>query len=420
VKIFNRSKKDLPMSAATPPTGEMVTAQTDGAANKSQRFAQLSHTDADGNADGYALAVAGTESYTYPFLNGSTMTTAVPAIIAEDKSGSAASGFNCTSGEFHSTDTQVLLLDDVINTFTYHVYTNGTSGASVYDGIEAISVDQSEEEARDGYDYVPTLPNEARSPLLTLDQYTYYEAKDDMGNSSKELKNLYGLYEGDVYVRYSYDPDKSEYLVPNQRNDLPTTDGKVDKGSTSNDSPLRFGDKLLYNIIWYNDEIMKSKDDGTGVESESNQPLKYAAEENKYQWNLLGDDPYAIKIWNVGAEKYISSVCTTCNGTGKVGSPEYDCETCSGSGIIATCSLSENHVASFMLLNRDDGFRYGMLARTGDKTAMLSLDGGALFHRTMAMTSCSASMRTNGTLWRPRAATVNRCWRNTPTPGASR
>ena len=265
VKIFNRSKKDLPMSAATPPTGEMVTAQTDGAANKSQRFALLSHTDADGNADGYALAVAGTESYTYPFLNGSTMTTAVPAIIAEAKSSSAASGFNCTSGEFHSTDTQVLLLDDVINTFTYHVYTNGTSGASVYDGIEAISVDQSEEEARDGYDYVPTLPNEARSPLLTLDQYTYYEAKDDMGNSSKELKNLYGLYEGDVYVRYSYDPDKSEYLVPNQRNDLPTTDGKVDKGSTSNDSPLRFGDKLLYNIIWYNDEIMKSKDDGTGV-----------------------------------------------------------------------------------------------------------------------------------------------------------
>lgn len=49
--------------------------------NGADRFALLSHT-----SGGYALVVAGTNSYTYTFLNGADMTTSVAATTATESS----------------------------------------------------------------------------------------------------------------------------------------------------------------------------------------------------------------------------------------------------------------------------------------------------------------------------------------------
>lgn len=346
VQVFNRlsDNQDKPMSVLTASMdGGIVQAQTDGAAGYLQHFALLSHSDlnGDGKADTYALALARTGAYTYPFLNGYNMSTANGAIIKEDKtdytSPSAKSGFTSTTANFHATDTRVQLFDDVTNDYTYKIYTN--------EHTEAVTAEQTHEEVEaldNGYE--PTLPEGVRSLLLKLDQYRYYEAVGDLDDESKELETLYGLYDGDVYVRYTYDPTKTEYKVPNERNS--TSAPQVDRGEHSNDSPLKFGEKMLYNFIWYDDNMMKSNSGGTGVESVADHVLEYS--DKNYEWQLFGDDPYAIQIKNRGAEKYID----------------------------ASCGLSTTP-QTFMLLSKE-GYENGVLAKTGNKDAMLSLDGSTL------------------------------------------
>ena len=242
------------------------------------------------------MAVAGTKQDSFYFINGNGMTTSTAAVINEDKADysnpDVKSGFNSTAGIFHNTDTRIQLFEDVTDNYTYKVYTNDRSTC-------AISVEQSFSEAQDlDNDFAPTLPEEARSPLLNLDQYRYYETQADMDVEGRELNNLYGLYDGDVYVRYTYDASKSKYKVPNE---MKIEDGHVAEGEHSNPSPLRFGDKMLYNIIWYNDNMMKSNSAKTG-KPKANKPLQYMTAE--YEWQLLGDDPYAIQIKSKDAEIY--------------------------------------------------------------------------------------------------------------------
>jgi hypothetical protein len=340
VQLFNRkayevdangAKNGLPMSSTSFADNSAVTAN---AGNTYQHFVLLSHTSGD-----YALAVARTKDYTYPFLNGDGMNTAIPAKIHGD-------GFTSTSTNYTGVNSQIKLTDEVINDYTYIVYTNGMFGSNaVKYGKEALRENQENHEASEN-DFVPTLPETARSPLLNLDQFLYYERKDDMGNANRELNTLYGLYGGEVYVRYQpYDPVASTYRLPNERNDV--SEAKVARSDESNDAPLRFGD-LPYNIFWHDDNIMKR--DGTAAKGEVNQ---YFHGENNYVWHLKGDDPYAIKIMSVGPSSEVKEPKYVNSSGGLSDSPE-----------------------SFMLLPKDT-YDYGVLAVTGTKGKKLTMDNNA-------------------------------------------
>ena len=296
------------------------------------RYALLSHT-----SGGYALAVAGLGTaneynYTYQFLNGNgTMSTDTPA------ANTIESGFTCTTGTFSETNSQVKLTDEVEHTFTYRVITNGLK--------YAIDATQSQSDV-DNNGWEPVLPEATRTPLLNTEDYLYYN-KDNFtitdGNITatdtigKKLSYIYGLYDDEVYVRYTpYSDLRSSYKVPNVRNS--TGSDPVARGEGSNDTSLGLGGTLLYNIIWYSDEMMKS--DGTSIKSDPDQNLQSDA---AYEWKLEGNDPYAIKIHSVGANRYIKKA--------------DDTNTCDLSG-------TSEKATTFMLLNKED-YDYGVLTMTG-------------------------------------------------------
>ena len=304
------------------------------------RYAILSHTSGD-----YALAQAGLESYTYKFLNGSGMTKSVAASLAEDKDGENPSGFTSTTGNFNGIDSQIKLLNDVSHTFNYKIYTNS--------GIFAVSADQNNVSE----DNSPVLPEEIRSPLLNKDQFRYYEAlADTAANSGKQLKSLYGLYDDIVYVRYNgYNLKTTEYKVPNVRN--ATSETVVARDESSNDAALDINGKLLYNIIWQDDEMMFAEDtsvptDGIydGLNSERDHKLDG---NDDYVWQFEGNDPYAIKIKHKASGKYA----------------------------VGTNTLAATAENTFMLLpyTYDSEWQYGMLQVTGNSNSQkLSSYGEAL------------------------------------------
>ena len=294
-------------------------------------FAILPHT-----SDGFALAEARTANAnydTYNFLNGNgEMSASNPATIARE------SGFLSTSCSFSGTNSQLNLFDEVEHTYNYKIYTNS--------GAFAISATQDNETVVDN-EYVPVLPENIKSPLLNLDQFRYYN-KDDVtfatdaellisttDTISKALTSLYGLYDDEVIVHYMpYDPLVTEYKVPNERN--ATNTGQVERASTSNDASIEINDDLLYNIIWHSDNMMVGS--GDAITDGKNQEIS-GTPAGKV-WRFAGNDPYAIKIRQNGAEKYVySSDGTTCN--------------LSGTG------------TTFMLLPRDDNYEYGMFQVTG-------------------------------------------------------
>ena len=323
--------------------------QSKGTKAISERFAVLSHS-----SGGYALAKAGGGDYTYQFLNGSGMNPSTAAVIAEDKDGENASGFTSTSCTFNGTDSQVLLTNEVVHTYTYKVFTN--------DKVFAIEANQEDGTAANN-DYVPTLPDEIKSPMLNLDQFIYYE-KDlsgeiaDADTAGLALKHLYGIYDDNVYVRYAaYDPFKTTYFVPNEKG---SEDGHVARGAESNDAPLQLHDNL-YNIVWYNDNMMKN--DGIAVKGESGKTELQT--DAAYEWSFEGNDPYAIKIKSKGAES-AESATPEANKTKK-----YYINSSAVLDVVANAQ-------SFMLLPQSD-YTYGVLAKTGDKTKKLTMpsDGSA-------------------------------------------
>ena len=286
-----------------------------------ERFALLSHTSGD-----YALAKAGRGDYTYQFLNGSGMSTSTAATIATE------AGFTCTEGIFSGTDSQVKLTDEVNHTFTYKVYTNG--------GVNAVDATQTQDEVTNN-DWKPVLPEAARTPLLNIDQYRYYEqslsgavAENDTLN--KSLSYLYGLYDDIVYTHYTaYDPNASSYVVPNVRN--ATNVDPVARGVGSNDSPIGIDGTRPYNIIWYDDNMMKSNGTGTAITYEANKDLQSVT---AFEWEFDGGDPYALKIRSLGAgNKYIHEATST------------------------TTNLDAS-ATTFMLLNKDN-YDYGVFTKTG-------------------------------------------------------
>lgn len=309
--------------------------QAPGTKADETRFAILSHSEG-----GYALAKAGlgtTEgyNYTYQFLSGSSS----PAAVVTE------STFKNSAGTFDGTKSQVLLYDDVQHDFIYKVYTSG--------GVLAIDANQDFYDVTYVNDWKPVLPDAARTPLLDIDQYRYYEqslepvALETKDTTGLALNYLFGLYDDIVYTHYTPYSDKvSNYLVPNVRN--ATSETKVARDSKSNDAPVGLDGQRPYNFIWHVDNMMKSDVAGTGITSEPDKTLQAGA---AYEWMLDGNDPYAILIKN-GNGKYIHKATTTTTELSTTGTP-------------------------FMLINRD-GYQYGVLAKTGDAGTMLSGYGNTL------------------------------------------
>ncbi len=282
------------------------------------RFAILSHT-----SGGYALAKAGREDYTYQFLNGSDMSTSTAATIKTE------AGFTSSEGTFSGKDSQVEFADEVEHTFTYKVYTN--------EGVNAVDAVQTQDDVTNN-NWKPVLPESAQTPLLNTDQYLYYEqslagtvAENDTLN--KALPFLYGLYDDVVYTHYTpYNDKESTYLVPNVRN--ATNVDPVARGVGSNDAPIGIDGTRPYNIIWYQDNMMKSN--GTAIASDANKDLQALA---AYEWVFEGDDPYSIKIKNSGTGTYVHENTTT------------------------TTNLNAE-ATTFMLLGKDN-YDYGVFTKTG-------------------------------------------------------
>lgn len=292
------------------------------------RFVILAHPDGD-----YALCAAGSD-LTYSFLNGASMTahdagSPVAASVQPDASFITSSTYDIADGE------RLQFVNEVPITFTYKVITN--------DKLLAASQTQNESTAQ-SRNFEPFLPEDIQTPLLSQDDYLYYGSASVSDNiytviEATQLNTLYGLYDDVVYVRYNpYNELNSPYKVPNVKG---SDGGHVARGSGSNDTSLGLNANLLYNIIWYNDEMMKNNDGGTEVQSETGQALQSTA---KFEWQLEGNDPYAIKIKSIGAtsgetKKYIAEATSTTTG------------------------LSPTPTA-FMILNRD-GYDYGVLVKTG-------------------------------------------------------
>lgn len=303
--------------------------QTAGTKANENRFAILSHT----NEGGYALAQAGLGNYTYNFLSGSSSTASIATV----------STFKNSDGTFTGRTSQVLLYDDVQHNFKYEVYTNA--------GVLAIDADQDFYDVTYHNDWKPVLPEEARTPLLDIEQFRYYEKNLEgpiapADTAGLALSYLYGLYDDVVYTHYTpYVDSESDYLVPNVRN--ATSETTVARGSSSNDAALGLDGIRPYNFIWYADDMMKSN--GTVIAAD---PDKVLQAEGAYEWELWGNDPYAIQIKNAGTGKFIHEANAT------------------------TTELNET-ATPFMLIPRD-GYQYGVLAKTGNKDVMLSGHGNTL------------------------------------------
>ncbi len=385
--------------------------------NTHDRFSLLSHPD-----DGYALAVNGLGTYSYDFLNGASMDTDDAATtvnenrqkieVENETAYTAAKNALTLDGEYYykygngdkpltytykkvtkdsetqtevvitedqwasgdtyhfnikstalSAGAQLLMNDDVTHTYTYYVINN--------DLKQAVNDEQTFAEASENR-FTPTLPYNIQSPLLNMTNYLYYGSatKDDKENDDPsddtyevvdrtKLFTLYGLYDDQVYVRYNaYSMDDTEYKVPNQKT---LVAGKVAKGSESKDAALNINDGLPYNIVWENDNMMRSNDnsnsdsDGDYIKGKAGQILQSDGT-NGYVWKFRGDDPYALKIYNGHRGKYIQAASAS-NG--------------------AACTLTGTPT-EFMLLKREN-YEYGVFEMTGHKGYMLTIpdDGDA-------------------------------------------
>ena len=343
VKIYNRNaNKD------TNPTANPNKMGTAIKISDKDRFVILAHPDGD-----YALAAAGDSYDTYSFLSGASMTEhdaspATAASVVTDASFSTSPSYDIADDE------QLQFINDVTINYTYKVITN--------DGVIAASQNQDESTAQ-SRDFIPFLPEDIQTPLLNQDDYLYYGSASEPSTGvysvveATQLNTLYGLYDDVVYVRYKpYNELNSPYKVPNQ---MANSGGTVARGSGSNDTSLGLHGNLLYNIVWYDDKMMKSN--GTSIDNTacgSLDPLWQPTATAAYEWQLEGNDPYAIKIKSIGeTDKYVHEATT------------------------ATTDLNTSPT-TFMILNRE-GYDYGVLVKTGTpvvggSASMLSGHGNEL------------------------------------------
>ncbi len=285
-----------------------------------------------------------------------TVTSGLPdaGVASTEAEWNAAYHFTIKSSAL-SPGTQLVLNNDVTHNYEYRVINNGGGEYAIANpGYLAVTATQDDATASSN-GYVPSLPEAAQTPLLNMDDYLYYgsaipsDGKYTVVTDTK-LFTLYGLYRDEVYVRYNqYDMNKTEFKVPNKRND--TSAEVVAKAEDSQDASMNINGGLPYNIIWYNDNMMAS-DDGDDIVEEGveNQPLSGNTE---FVWLFEGNDPYDLKIKHKNSRKYIY------NSDGN------------------SCTLHASNSTPFMLLKKS-GYDYGVLAKTGAKRYVLSGYGNSL------------------------------------------
>ncbi len=333
IELYNRSANYSTTLGASSPMSVPIKV------NGTDRFSLLSHPDG-----GYALAVNGLRTYTYSFLNGASMTTSVAATTAAENTDNAETNHFTIKSNALSAGAQLIINDDVTHDYTYNVINNA--------GTLAVNATQ-DDEAATVHSYAPYLPEAAQTPLLNDEtDYLYYGSATETDgvyseDGNTELITLYGLYDDLVYVRYhDYDADTTPYLVPNEK---AVVASKVARGSGSNDVAMNISGGLPYNIIWEDDNMMRSTDDNA-ISDGGSQSLSGT---QQYVWYFTGDDPYALKIQHKGG-KYA-------NGT--------------------TTMVEAASAQPFMLLKKE-GYDYGILQVTGTTGAnagkKLTGFGGAL------------------------------------------
>ena len=319
VQVFNRHA-NYTTDPTTNPSPMGVGIKVPDATSGADRFALLSHP-----TGGYALAVAKTYgAASIEFLNGADMTTSVAATTA------AEAGFTYKTGAI-SNGAQVVLNNDVVFNYRYHVITNGNK--------LAITAEQNNEDAS-SHGFKPYLPESAQTPLLNMNDYLYYGFARNLGEGNYRvipqtiLYTLSGLYDDVVYVRYGeYNPDSTEYKVPNEKG---TDGGHVAQGSHSNDVAMNIKGRLPYNIIWYNDNMMATTTaEGTTTITDGGSHRLTGSKDSV--WYFTGGDPYALKIKHKESGKFVDGTTT----------------------LVDTASA-----LNFMLLKKE-GYKYGILQQTG-------------------------------------------------------
>ena len=220
------------------------------------------------------------------------MTTEVAATTATEPS------FTQKAGIFDGVKSQLILNNDVKHNFVYHVINNATK--------LAVSATQ-DEGAAEAHNFFPYLPEAAQTPRMK--DYKYYGAAIPTGGMSTPsdpsddtydiipysiVYTLSGGYDDVVWVHYDeYSVDSTEYKIPNKK---AIVDSHVAKDPTSVDVSLNINGELPYNIIWYNDNMMRSTDDAA-ISDGSSQDL---SGNKQYVWYITGNDPYALKIKHKG------------------------------------------------------------------------------------------------------------------------
>lgn len=358
VSLYNRNQKDLPMSTNIL-AGGTVTAQTEGADGYYQRFALLSHP-----SGGYAFAVAGTTNAncdTYYFLNGDAVTTSVGATTVQE------TDFKSITCSFDGIKSQLVFDDDVQHEYTYNVINNV--------GVKAVSETQSGSTALYN-EFVPILPYEAQSPLLDEeDGYSYYDTapEDPAGtyavDDNSGIETLLGLYEDEVFVRYTYDEAKSPLSIPNQRNAVGTGGDDVAVSGSSVGSALNIKGEYGYNIIFMSDYMMgyddtnsKLYDDPSSVQdkeiTDNSHFLWYFSSSQKDGDNVI-PDPYDLRL-----------ICKQ-DEAKWLGNDDLTSHKCN----LGTETTGTDKAASFVLLKKS-GYDFGILTVCGNQTYKLdSYDG---------------------------------------------
>ena len=318
VRIYNRYANYTTDPSVTP-NPMNIGIKVPNSESGADHFVLLSHPNG-----GYALAVAGTNSYTYTFLNGADMTTSDAATTATEPS------FTQKAGIFDGVKSQLILNNDVKHNFVYHVINNATK--------LAVSATQ-DEGAAEAHNFFPYLPEDAQSPLLRMKDYKYYGAAIPTGSGCYNIipysivYTLSGGYDDVVWVHYdAYHVDSTEFKIPNKK---AIVDSHVAKDPTSVDVSLNINGELPYNIIWYNDNMMSTEGDETTTITDGGSQSLSGLKKNV--WYIEGNDPYALKIKHKESSNYV-------NGT-------------------ATLVAAAADAKEFMLLKKS-GYDYGILQET--------------------------------------------------------
>ena len=213
----------------------------------------------------------------------------------------------------------------------YHVITN--------EGKEALACAApfySDGDDTNTYETIVQLPRKYQTPLIKQDEYTYHTTKPEWNVETRELtfssddKTIaaktalttpWGELIGDLYVRYSYDPEKSQQKFPNSQ-DLTDKAGLDLNGNTWYNMAVCSGcsgtspqyDRALYVESGENDGKLyacKQSMDLTNLNTGTNPT--YNLSHKQVLWRLEGNDPYAIKIHNAhkGLNKYLAGTSTT-------------------------------------------------------------------------------------------------------------